>query len=256
MPKEAETAKWLMTFVPITIIITLVLAVASQGSAIQTVGVTTWICEHLLATIGLICTLLAVGVIVFLCRNVLLAEADKWSDLKSQAGWFSDAFSKHAVGLPLFPASDDFTRAEAKAASDATAAEYNALTTTTQRIIELSEAENTRKEFRKFSIGYIICLLVIIIGLVVSFVSIATAPTSPEEITKPTSVTIHMPHMPPTAEDQKKFTANTGCTVLGETTAIAVGGFWDHPKLRLIGPGCTTSDWTPPDDLGIVIVPK
>lgn len=246
-----DTAKWLLTFTPIAAVITLALTLGPRTEAIASAGPFKWIYEFPIATAAVVLTLLAAVLIVALCCYVLLAEATPWTQLRTDQKWWSKAFSHHAVGMPLFPAATDFTNAETSAATgNASAAEQTALAATTLRIQTLSENLNAKKRFKRFSWGYGICMIVVVTGLAVATFSL---PATPDAVTKPTKVSIVMP-----AGAESRFTEITGCTTPldDKTTAVAVGGLWTHPTLRLIGPGCTASDHILPSELGIIVTPK
>ncbi len=245
-----DTAKWLITFAPISAFLALVVTFAPRANAIIAMGFPSWARHYPLTAFAIGASIVATVAIIVQCSRVLLAEADIWAELekKDDGNWFSDAFSKHAVGLPLFPASSHYTEAETRArsgdATAATAAEQSALAATSLRVLAHSEADNARDRFKKFIPVYAICTLVILVG------SIAAA-VGPDAVTKPAQVSILMQ---PGTED--RFTAASGCQALKTTTAIAVGGLWDRPLLRLFGPGCPTVDWTAPEGLDATIVPK
>lgn len=248
-----DAAKWLITFAPISAFLALVLTFAPRANAIIAMGFLSWARHYPLTAIVVGLATVATVVIICKCSTVLLAEADTWAELekKEEGKWFSDAFSKHAVGLPLFAASSHYTEAETRARSGdatATAAEQSALAATSLRVLALSEADNARDRFKKFIPVYVICTLVIVVGLIVAAVGL---PSIPDPVTKPAQVSILMQ---PGTED--RFTAASGCQALKTTTAIAVGGLWDRPQLRLVGPGCPTVDWTAPEGLDATIVPK
>lgn len=241
-----DTAKWLLTFAPITAVITLALTLGPRLNAVVGVGFLGWVRRFPLASAAIVLTLGATVAIVVLCRYVLLTEATPWTELRKSADWWSKAFSDHAVGMPLFPASTDFEAAEIRATTDeATSAEQSALAATTLRIQALSETLNAKARFVRFSWGYVICMLVVLAGLSVAAFSV---PATPEAVTKPTKLSLLLP--PGT---EHRFTEATGCASLGGSTAVAVGGLWDHPAIRLIGPGCPAGEWTAPEDLGMVI---
>jgi hypothetical protein len=244
-----DVAKWLMTFTPISAFLTLTLTFAPRADAIIGMGFSQWVCAFPLVAASVVVTLIATVVIIVMCSRVLLVEAGKWTDLQKKENWFSAAFSDHAVGLPLFPASDNYTEAETKARSDqASPAEQTALAATSRRILELSESQNARDRFKEFSIAYVICTVLILAGLAIATVGL---PANPDPVTKPTPVSILM--QPGTEE---RFSAASGCVTMQGTTAIAVGGLWNRPKLQLIGPGCPSGEWTAPVDLGATIAPK
>lgn len=244
-----ETAKWLLTFVPITALVTLALGFAPRFAAMKAAGFVNWVREFPLVTAAAAVTAGLTVVIIVMCCKVLLAEPTAWKTLRADTTWLSKAFSEHAVGVPLFADSTAYQTAESKAlTATASAAEQGALADTSRRILELSEAHNARDRFKRFSAVYVICTILIIAG---ASVVTATLPATPDGVTKPTQVAIFMP---PGTENQ--FVTATGCTSLASTTAIAVGGLWNRPKLRLIGQGCPVEDWTPPENLGIVITPK
>lgn len=244
-----DTAKWLLTFTPITAVITLALTLGPRIETVASAGLLNWVCEFPVATAAVVLTVIATVVIIILCSYVLLAEASPWTELRTNDTWWSEAFSKHVVGMPLFPSANDFETAETRASTDtASAAEHTALAATTSRIQALSESLNAKDRFKKFSWGYGACMIVILGGLAVAAFSL---PAVPDPVTKPTAVSLNMP-----AGAANRFSEMTGCPKLDEVTAIAVGGLWSHPTLRLIGPGCPTTDWTPPDDLGVIVTPK
>jgi hypothetical protein len=156
--------------------------------------------------------------------------------------------SKHAVGVPLFAASTEYDDAETKAQSgSASAAEQSAIVATSARILALSAEQNAKARFESFRIGYAICMLLIAGGLIFSAVSL---PATPDPVTKPAKVSLVMP-----PGNEARFVAATGCQSLATTTAVAVGGLWNRPRLRLVGQGCPLGDWTPTPDLNGVIVP-
>ena len=244
-----DTAKWLLTFTPITAVVTLALTLGPRVDAIAGAGFVNWVCEFPVATGAVVLTLFAAVVIVALCSYVLLAQATPWTELRTSATWWSKAFSEHAAGMPLFPASTDFEAAETRATTDsATSAEQTALAGTTLRIQALSETLNAKARFKRFSLGYGVCIVLIVAGLSVAAFSL---PATPDAVTKPTKVSILLP-----AGTENRFAETTGCATLDGTTVVAVQGLWNHPTLRLIGPGCPAGDWTPSNDLGIVVAPK
>lgn len=244
-----DTAKWLLTFAPITAVITLALTLGPRLNAMVGVGFAGGVSQFPLAAAAVALTVLATVAIVALCGYVLLAEASPWTELRTSPEWWSRAFSDHAVGMPLFPASTDFEAAETRAATDeATGAEQSALAATTLRIQALSETLNAKDRFQRFVWGYAVCIVLIVGGLsVVAFSLRAT----PEAVTQPTEVSLLLP-----AGTEQRFTEATGCTGLPGTTAVAVGGLWDRPALRLLGPGCPAGEWTPPAELGILVTPR
>lgn len=244
-----DTAKWLLTFAPITAVITLALTLGPRLNAVVGVGLAGWVSRFPVASAAVALTVAATVAIVVLCGYVLLAQASPWTTLRTSPRWWSEAFSEHAVGLPLFPASTDFEAAETRAATDeATGAEQSALAATTLRILALSENLNAKARFRRFVWGYVISLVIILVGLSVAAFSLRA---TPEAVTRPTEVSLLLP-----AGAEQRFTEATGCASLQGANAVAVGGLWDRPAMRLLGPGCPEGEWTPPAGLGILVTPR
>jgi hypothetical protein len=234
-----DTAKWLLTFTPITAVIALVLTIRPSIEAVGAAGPRAWIRQFPAATVAIVMTALATVVLVVLCRSVLLATATEWSTLRRDVEWWSGAFSKHAVGMPLFPSSSDFDDAELRALTEqATPAEHTALAATTLRVQALSEEMNAQARLTKFSWAYGVCMAVIVAGLATATFSLSV---TPEAVTKPTAASLYLPG----DGAANRFTEATGCVSVQGTTAIAVRGLWSNPTLRLIGPGCRDAEWTP-----------
>jgi hypothetical protein len=243
-----DTAKWLLTFVPVTALVALVVAIAPRMTAVNAAGLLGWMCANPLATAAVALAVLFTVVIVALCCWVLLAHAKKWTELQADRNWLSRAFSDHAVGLPHFADYDAFRNAvvnvRTKRAPDA---EQSAVDETVGRILKLSEDLEAQDRFAWFKIAFPICTLLAIAGVVLATASL---PATPAAVTTPSIVSIFMP-----SGTEAKFLAATGCKTLDGTTAIAVGGLWNKPQLRLIGNGCPAGNWSPPDNLGVVVAP-
>ncbi len=248
-----DIAKWLLTFAPLTAVFTLTLTIAPRINT--SAGISSWIRGNPIPVGAIVTTVLATFTLIALGCYVMQAEATPIRELRERchANWLSNAFSTHAVGLPHFAASDIYEAAANRvSAGESTApGEQAAVAETNGRILELSEADNTRKRFKIFSWGYAICMITIVAGLTTAALSL---PTTLDPVTKPTPVTLHL-----TPEAQALFTEATSCTTVADTSAIAIAGRWDHPTLRLAGPGCdaeTTRNWVPPNNLDILATPK
>lgn len=243
-----DTAKWLLTFVPIPTFLALAVGLGARFTAINETGVINWARQCPIPAIAVAVTVLATLAIIGTCCWVLVAGPTKLAVLKDNSNWWSAAFSKHAVGEPIFSNSGAFRTADNKRVNGtASETEIKALDDTIQRIVALSEKLNARSRFICFIWAFGCCAVLIVAGL---STAIATLPTTPDAVTKPTKVSILMP--PGT---EPRLTTATGCTCMQDTTAIAVSGLWNRPKLRLIGKGCTPGTWTPPTDLDAVIAP-
>jgi hypothetical protein len=244
-----DTAKWLLTFVPIPTFLALAIGLGTRFTAITQVGIIDWTCQFPVPAVAVALTAIATVLIIGACCWVLLAGPTSLATLKEKPNWWSDAFSQHGVGEPYFKSSDRYNEAdEVRAEGKATDAQISALADTMQRIIALSEDLTTRSRFRCFMWIFGSCALVIVIGL---STATATLPTTPDAVTKPTKVSILVP--PGTEPRLAADFAAAGCTCFHDTTAIAVSGLWNNPTLRLIGKGCRTGTWTPATDLNAVI---
>lgn len=242
-----DTAKWLLTFVPIPTFLTLVISLGTRLTAIQHRGVLGWTYEFPVPAIAVATTVIASIVIIVKCCQVLLVGPTDLPTLRTGNSW-SDAFGKYGVGEPLFPSADEFQKADNKRVEgQATDTELKAIADTYTRLIALSEKQNAAARFRSFAWYFGACAVAILAGLLVAN---ATLPNTPDPVTKPTKSTIGLP--PGT---EAAFTTATGCVNLTATTAIAISGLWNRPTLRLIGPGCPSTSWTPPPDLDAVITP-
>jgi hypothetical protein len=243
-----DTAKWLLTFVPIPTFLALAVGLGTRFTAIKETGLISWVYQFPVPAGAVGLTVIATIVIIWRCCSVLVAGPSELADLRGKTDWMSEAFSKYGVGEPIFSNFDAFKTADNKRVNKtASDAEIAALTDTSQRIVALSENLNARARFICFMWVFGACAIVIVAGLATAT---ATLPTTPDAVTKPTKVSIFMP--PGT---EPSFTTTTGCTCLHDTTAIAVSGLWNMPTLRLIGKGCPSGAWTPPADLDAVIAP-
>jgi hypothetical protein len=243
-----DVAKWLLTFVPISSFIALTVGLAPRYAAIESAGLGTWVCDNHLAAGAILVTTVATIGIIAACAVVLLTGPTDLIELRADQTWWSNAFSQHGVGEPVFTDSSAFDLVASPptgmTVSDAQAKAYNDVI---PRIIKLSEELKTRTRFRWFLCAFVVCTVIIGAGL---SVATATLPTTPDAITKPTKVSILVP---PGAE--ARLAEATGCTDLRQITAVAMPGSWAHPKLRLFGKGCSTALWTPGLELGAVAVP-
>lgn len=243
-----DTAKWLLTFVPIPTFLALAVGLGSRFTAIQETGVMGWAREFPVPAIAVGVTVLATVVIIWTCCWVLVAGPTELAVLKSDSNWWSAAFSQHAVGEPIFSNSDAFRTADNKRVNEtASDTEIKALDDTIQRIVALSEKLNARSRFICFIWAFGACAVLIVAGLSTAS---ATLPTTPDAVTKPTKVSILVP-----PDVEPRLATATGCASLQTTAFIAVSGLWNKPKLRLIGRGCPPDIWTPPPDLHAVIIP-
>jgi hypothetical protein len=246
-----DTAKWLLTFVPIPTFVVLALSLGPRYEAIEGDDPVNWLCENWVPAVAFVVAALATFGLTLMCCLVLLTGPTDLGALMKNDNWLSAAFNEHGVGEPMFTNSSAFKKVGplVKAGSDqVTDQQISAYNATNDRLRTLSEDLNTRARFRCFVYVFIGCAILILGGLTVAT---ATLPATPDAITKPTKVSILVP-----LATQPRFTADTnGCTCLHDTTAIAMSGIWTHPKLRLIGKGCPTDLWTPPADLDAVIAP-
>lgn len=243
-----DTAKWLLTFVPIPTFLALAVGLGSRFTAVEETGLIGWAREFPIPAIAVGVTVLATIVIIWTCCWVLVAGPTELAVLKNNSNWWSAAFSKHAVGEPTFSNSDAFRTADNKRVSQtASDTEIKALDDTIQRIVALSEKLNARSRFICFIWAFGACAVLIVAGL---STAIATLPTTPDAVTKPTKVSILVP-----PDTEPRLAAATGCASMRDTTIVAVSGLWNKPKLRLIGKGCPLGTWTLPVDLNAVITP-
>ncbi|HSS11322.1 MAG TPA: hypothetical protein VLL25_15660, partial [Acidimicrobiales bacterium] len=94
-----------------------------------------------------------------------------------------------------------------------------------------------------------VCILAIVGG---AATVLTTLPAASGAITAPVTVQLHLP-----ATAEAGFLNGTHCGAIATTTAVAVGGFWNDPMLRLYGPGCDSAQWSPNHSkLDVVITPK
>jgi hypothetical protein len=243
-----DTAKWLLTFLPISTFVALAVGLAPRYEAIEGAGFRDWVCGNRLAFTATLVTLAATVVIIIMCCAVLLTGPTDLAALRADETWWSTAFSQHGVGEPMFTDSSAFDRvANPPAGMTVSEAQAKAYNDTIPRITKLSEDLKTRARFKCFAYVFVVCTVLIGVGL---SVATATLPATPEAVTKATKVSIFIP--PGT---EARFVKATGCVSLHDTTAVAVGGTWAHPKLRLIGTGCPTRLWTPGTELDAVVAP-
>jgi hypothetical protein len=247
-----DTAKLLLGLVPVSTVVGIAFALAPTLDAIRAEGVSRWVIDHPAVTIGVVASLLGVLGVVAACSYVLLAASGKWTDLRSNADWFSKAFSDHAVGLPYFLDSTAFESAESKIAqNDAgiTGDDREAVAKVRERTLALSERLEAARRFKRFTWAYVVCILAIVGG---AGAVLTTLPGASDPITAPVTVQLHLP-----ASAEAGFVRGTHCSSSKTTTAVAVGGFWSDPELRLYGPGCDLANWWPNHSkLDIVITPK
>lgn len=245
-----ETAKWLLTFVPIPTFLALALGLGNRFTAITEVGVVDWVRQFPVPALAIAATAIATAVIIAACCRLLLTGPIDWRDLKDSPDLWSKAFSEAGVGEPYFKSVDRFSDFEQKRIrGTATDAEMKALADTQQRIVAWTEDVGTRERFNRFLWTFGICAGVILLGL---GCAMATLPTTPEAITKPSKVAILVS---PDAQPRLAAAfAAAGCTGR-DTTVVAVGGLWNNPELRLVGDGCQSGRWTVPADLNAVVLP-
>jgi hypothetical protein len=247
-----DTAKLLLGLVPVLTVVGIALALAPRFDAIRADGVWRWANAHLAVDIGVVATMLGVLGVVAACSYVLLAAPGTWRDLRSNVDWFSKAFSDHAVGLPYFLDSTAFTSAESKIAQSDTGVtgdDREAVAKVRERTLELSERLEAARRFNRFTWAYLACIVAIVGG---AGTVLATLPAASGPITAPVIVQLHLP-----ATAEAGFVHGTHCRASKTTTAVAVGGFWNDPELRLYGPGCDPAKWLPTHSkLDVVITPK
>lgn len=273
-----ETAKWLLTFVPIPTFVVLALSLAPRYEAISRLGLHAWICANPAPASAFLLAAIAAIAITVACSFVLLA-APNLDELLDDDPKLSDAFSKHGVGEPVFPDATAFKemgKAIRTKPDEVPAWKIGAYHDTTERLKGHSEELSARLRFTVFVWVLVLGGLVLFGGL---SVATATMPASPEPITTPTKVAVFAqpdaesklrteiecanPAAPATPQTpstdappaQTSSTEALNTVTIEGVTAIAVGGTWDHPKIRLIGPGCKQDLWTPSDDLKVVFAP-
>ena len=195
-------------------------------------------------------TATATGVIIVACCRLLLTGPTEWDHLKDAPNDWSKAFSEAGVGEPYFKDADQFGDAERRRIlGKASDTEMKALADTQQRIVAWSEDVATRKRFTRFLWTFGFCAGLILVGL---GWATATLPTTPDAVTKPTRVSILVS---PDAEPRLAAAfAAAGCTAR-DPAAVAVGGLWNNPTLRLVGDGCQSGTWTVPTELNAVVTP-
>jgi hypothetical protein len=270
-----DTAKLLLGLVPVASLIGVAVAIAPRFDTIRAAGVANWAQQHPSVVSGVVAVVIGVFGLVVACCYVLLAAPKPWRELRSDDNWLSDAFSSHAVGIPYFSDSSTFLDAEANVAqaaaataaqpaaataaqpaalpaatatADVTSGDREAVAKAVERTLLLSERLEAASRFKKFAWLYVLCLLAIVGGAGVVLISLPAAETP---ITIPTTVQLHLP---PGAE--AAFDAATGCVASRTTVAVAVGGFWDDPELRLYGLGCHSARWSPQRSVDVVITAK
>jgi hypothetical protein len=97
-----DTAKWLLTFVPIPTFLALGAGLGTRFTAITQIGIIDWACQFPVPAIAVAATALATVVIIGACCWVLLAGPTDLAILKGKPNWWSDAFSQYGVGEPYF----------------------------------------------------------------------------------------------------------------------------------------------------------
>ena len=244
-----DLAKYWIGFVPVATLISLGVALAPNADQLAQVGLSDWIDQRwpILIALGLV-----VGALIgmtWTCAYVLAAEPTKFGDLLSDANWLSDAFSKYGVGRPYFLDSSQFTDAETKSRELDDSGQFDprasAVNDVTARVSALSADLNAKARFRTFGLTFAGGVVVVIGGVL--FV-LASSASGLQIITDPTPVTVHVP-----AGAVTSLRKATGCQVAADTSAVAVGGTWTSPKLRLFGKGCKDIAWVPSADLHVLI---
>lgn len=255
-----DTAKLLLGLVPVASLIGVAIAVEPSFDTIRAAGVASWARQHPSVVSGVVAVVIGVFGLVVACCYVLLAAPKPWKELRSDDNWLSKAFSDHAVGIPYFSDASTFLNAEAQVAqpvaqpaadvtkADVTSGDREAVAKAVERTLLLSERLQAAKRFKKFGFLYVPCLLAIVGG---AGVVLITLPAAETPITIPTTVQLHLP-----SGAEVVFAAATGCVASGTTVAVAVGGFWDNPELRLYGPGCHSGRWSPQRSVDLVITAK
>lgn len=172
-----DTAKWLLTFVPIPAVLALGVGLGGRFTAIMQVGVISWVREFPVPVIAVVITILATIGIIAACCWVLVAGPTDLDKLKQDPDWWSDAFSKHGVGEPYFQDSDQYRCADDKRVDrSASEAEIDALAETIQRIRSLSEELTVRRRFKSFGTILGGCAVLIVVGLLVATATLAATP--------------------------------------------------------------------------------
>lgn len=246
-----DTAKLLLGLVPVSTLVGIAVALAPRFDEIRAIGVERWAGDHVAVASGVVVAFVGVlGVVVAGCY-VLLAAPGKWSTLRADTDWFSAAFSDHAVGVPYYLDSNAFGTVESaieQKDQGVTNEDREAVAKVTQSILDLSERLGTKRRFRYFGWAYVICIAAIALGV---GTVLARLPAAEAPIMTPTTVQLYLP-----ASAEPAFVAGTGCRASQNTLAVAVGGSWDDPELRLYGAGCFDRRWFPHHSIDVVIAPR
>lgn len=250
-----ELAKYWISFVPVTALLGLGVALAPTAEQLTRLGFAAWLQARgsgLAVALALSC--LALVAMTVLCARVLAAEPTEFGKLleEDNATWLSTAFSRYGVGRPYFLDSTKFLSAELecrvpddKGGFDPRAAAVNEVTA---RIAALSADVNAKCRFTAFA--WVFGLGAVLITGTALF-ALGSPPRGLELISEPVPVTVHIP-----AGEVIRVTDGTGCGTPAEADAVAVGGTWEQPRLRFFGAGCADAEWTPSTDLHILVTQK
>lgn len=248
-----ELAKYWISFVPVTALLGLGVALAPTAEQLTRLGFAAWLQARGAGfAVFLALSCLALLAMTVLCARVLAAEPTEFDRLLENQTWLSVAFSRYGVGRPYFLDSTKFLSAELecrelddKGAFDPRAPAVNEVTA---RISALSADLNAKGRFTVF-------LWVFGIGAVLitgtALVALGSPPRGLELITEPVPVTLHVP-----AGELRRVSNGTGCDKPRDADAVAVGGTWEKPRLRLFGTGCAGGEWVPSPDLHIIVTQK
>jgi hypothetical protein len=234
-----DLAKWLIGFVPVATLLGMGVAIAPDAPQIAAHG------PGGLTLLAGLAVLTAMVAMLGTCAYVLAAGPSTWAQLTAEQGWMSAAFSTYSVGRPYFLDSTKFDDADLACRTDPTDSRLKVVADVSSKIVALSADLNARARFKTFLWVFVIGSLVVVAGVLTVLIS----STGVQRFyAKPTSVTLHVP-----SSATGSFGSATGCTSPATTQAVAIGGTLDAPELRLFGPGCQGTSWSPPNSLGILV---
>lgn len=237
-----DLAKWLIGFVPVATLLSLAVAIAPAAAQIDAHG------PHGVTLVAAVLVLLAMVAMLGTCSHVLLAGPSTWEDLSKNKVWMSQAFSTYSVGRPYFLDSTSFSEAELECVPHPADPRGPFVKEVTAQIVALSADLNAKKRFTRFLWVFVIGSLIIVGGVLAVLISTSGAKHAYAE---PTAVSLHVPPSATTS-----FVEATGCSSPSTTEAVAVGGTGGDPELRLFGPGCHGTSWSPPSSLGILVTTR
>ncbi|MBK8446310.1 MAG: hypothetical protein IPL41_06380 [Micropruina sp.] len=245
-----DLAKFWMAFLPVTSVVALGVPLVPTVEQITQVGWIPWVGVRWPVLVAFLVALAAVVAMSVLCARVLASEPTLVDTLLSDTNWLSEAFSKYGVGRPYFLDSSKFLAAELDSRKRDVNGEYDkrasAVNEVTARISALSADLNAKAKFKAF--WWVFCVGIAVMLAAILFILGASGPNVVVVVIEPTPVQLHIP-----ADQVAAVGAETGCTTPQAVSAVAVGGTWAKPQLRLFGSGCSDAEWSPRPDLKIII---